>query len=100
MVKAMSPSSTSSGWPVTITGCAALQFAAVKVTDGVTTTSLASDETRVTVTLAPGWAVRTMVNWSVVPPSSVTSPATGVTETPATSLSVTQTDGFGASNPA
>ncbi len=89
MVKATSPSSTSSSTPVTVTVWAVSQFADVKTTSaGLTVPSDVSELVRVTVTVAVGWELRTTVKLAVPPASVVTKPDVGLTVTPALSLSL------------
>src|SRR5260221_8748493 len=90
----MSPSATLSSTPVTVTVWAVFQLGGVNVTvGGATVPSAVLLDERATVTLAVGWLARRTVNVAVPPDSVVTSPATGATTTPATSLSwfVTET---------
>ena len=58
--------------------------------DGETVPSARFEELSEMVTLATGWLVSAMVNVAVPPASVVTRPLTGVTVTPATSLSVVE----------
>ena len=79
MVYALAPSTTASFTPVTVTVCAVLQLARVKVTlPGATVPSVVSPLETVIVTFAVGCDAST--SWNVaVPPASVvvTSPTTG-----------------------
>ena len=84
---AMSPSSTASSTPVTVTTRARFQFAAVKVSDETDTVpSVPSAEAIEIVTSAVGWLVSTTLNVAV-PPASVVLPLIAETMTPAVSLS-------------
>jgi hypothetical protein len=94
----MSPSSTKSFTPVTVTVCATLQFADVNVRLAAETVpSVVLLLLSPTLTFAVGWLANTTVNVAVPPASVVVSPDVGLTVTPAVSLSilVTETsDGF------
>src|SRR6185369_9318307 len=85
---AMSPSSTASSAPVTMTVCGVFQSAAVNVRlVAETVPSVVSLEATGITTSAVGWLVRTTVKLAVPPASVVPRPATGVTVMPASSLS-------------
>ena len=82
------PSTMKSSTPVTVTVCAAFQFAGVNVRlDTDATPSAALLEDRPMVTLAVGWLVSRTEKVAAPPASVVTRPAVGVTVIPATSLS-------------
>ena len=77
---AMSPSSTASSTPVTVTVWGISQLALVKVRlDGPTVPSVVSLELRPIVTSAIGRDVSTTVNVAVPPASVVVRPLVGVT---------------------
>jgi hypothetical protein len=89
----MSPSSTGSLTPVTVTVCGVFQFAAVNVT--LATEMVPSAVLLLLsgiVTLAVGWLFNTTVNDALPPASVVVSPDVGLTVIPAVSLSVFVTD--------
>ena len=86
---AMSPSSTWSSAPVTVTVWGTFQLAAVNVrlAAGIVPSVRSLEATGMT-TSAVGWLFRTTVKLAVPPASVVPRPATGVTVMPAPSLSV------------
>src|SRR5437867_3292076 len=89
----MLPSTVGSSTPVTVTGCAVFQFAAVNVTlAGATVPSVRELKGDAYGTFAVGWVFKTTVNVAVPPASVVVSPEVGFTVIPATSLSVFVTD--------
>ena len=93
MAYEMSPSSTTSLTPVTVTVRGVFQLAAVNVRlDTLTVPSVVSLELRPIVTSAVGCDVNTTVNVAVPPASVVVRPKVGVTVMPAASLSVLVTE--------
>src|SRR2546423_10700223 len=83
----MSPSSTKSSTPVTVTVWGVFQLAAVKVKlDGETVPSAVLPLLMGTVTFAVGWLFNTTVKVAVPPASVVVNPEAGETVTPAVSL--------------
>src|ERR1043165_1672575 len=92
MVKARSPSSTASDWPVTVTVWAWFQFAVVKAREAVDRLASSGSRPPTTsgmVTVGVGWLGGTTEKVACPPASVVTSPAVGVTVMPAVSSSVT-----------
>src|SRR5215467_2090213 len=87
----MSPSSTWSFTPVTVTVCATFQSAAVNVRFATSTVPSATllELTGIT-TSAAGWLSSTTVKLALPPASVVTRPETGVTVMPGTSSVVTR----------
>ena len=90
----MSPSSTTSLTPWTVTVCGVFQFALVNVRlTGLTVPSVVSLELRPITTLAVGCDVSTTVNVGASPPiSDVIRPDVGVTMIPAVSSSMLVTE--------
>src|ERR1041385_9218988 len=85
---AMSPSSTASSAPVTVTVCGRFQSAAVNVRlETELEPSVASLDATGMTTSAVGWLVRTTGKLAVPPASVVPRPATGGTVMPAPSSS-------------
>ena len=96
----MSPSSTRSSTPVTVTVLGVAQSTEVNVSEaGAAVPSVASALAIAMVTFAVGCASSTTVNEAVPPASVVTSPAVGATVIPETSSSVLVTATFAASTP-
>ena len=95
----MSPSSTASLTPVTVTVCGTFQLAGVNVRlDWLIVPSVVSVELSAIVTSAAGCDVRTIVYVAVPPASVVVRPEVGVTVMPVTSLSALVTRTLLASN--
>src|SRR6266850_681677 len=68
----MSPSTTKSSTPVTVTNCGVFQLPALNCTELTERTpSVTSELLRLMVTLAVGWVSSTMLNWALQPLSAV-----------------------------
>src|SRR5580765_8743468 len=97
----MSPSTNGSSTPVIVTVCGTFQSASVNTTlAGETVPSVVSLLASANDTSATGWLRSASVNVAVAPDSLVTSPAVGVTTTPAVSSSSFVSATSAASSPA